>query len=396
MEILKPKDKLLLHGKEVSILKKLGQGQYGFVFLINVETIEDNLVLKITKPGGLNSEYEAFEILNGARGVPNYYGSGSLIVSDDKQFKFESTDGDGKYDYLIIEYIPNSIDLEKFTRIRKCNYTVNELKVIGNSCIAILRNIHERGVIHRDLKPDNFMIVDRENKRFELYLIDYGLSAILDEGNMNVIKYPAGNLLFTKIYSFASENNYPIDDLQSIVMILYYFYNGCNTEWIEWNDKFGHKHNNFKAYNLFRKTLFERFLNNEYFVNFLLGYKSEYSDKEMDAMYKRLSPIISHNDILRISYDTINDPYMDNKTLMRKLLELYLPNQFLVKISLKLIDDLPKSHEELREIYLGLMKTDINKTIFGFMMNAVKNPPEDQEELNIFYNNLLNILQTLE
>jgi len=36
--------------------------------------------------------------------------------------------------------------------------------------------IHERGVIHRDLKLENFVFVDDSNNADNLKLIDFGLS----------------------------------------------------------------------------------------------------------------------------------------------------------------------------------------------------------------------------
>lgn len=391
---LKEGDKLLIAGNELTIISKLGIGFFGLVLLVDLNSTGDKKVIKISKAGDLKNEIRAIDRLKGLPGVPTYYIDGSLDYDNSKEYKLKSVDR-GPYDYLIMKYIENSTDLAKYTETRKCDYELDEIKVIGRSCFAILKNIHSVGVIHRDLKPDNFIIAEEEDK-FNIYLIDYGLSVIFDEKYMGVIEKKDGNLLYRNIYSFRGNENYPTDDLQSMVSILYFFYNKCNLEWLDWHNRNKNYDPDYVQYNKFRINLMESFLSNFYFLAFLISYNEEFSDDEMDIMFNRLSPMLEVNQFLKIAREKVNSSETEFNELMAELTKFYLPNSKLILHTISLFRDPIEDYNGLKEIYDELIKTDINKTIFGYMSDSVRIPPKNKEDLNIIYDNLLIMLDMIE
>ena len=66
--------------------------------------------------------------------------------------------------------------------IAKGNLSVSKIHSIIYQLVTILKSIHDNGVIHRDIKPQNIMV-----KSGELYLIDFGFSTIfIDEDGEHV------------------------------------------------------------------------------------------------------------------------------------------------------------------------------------------------------------------
>ena len=62
-----------------------------------------------------------------------------------------------------------------------CNFQVAEVANIGIQLVYHVKNIHDQGMLHNDIKPDNIMVTSNtgqdeslENK--EVVIIDYGLA----------------------------------------------------------------------------------------------------------------------------------------------------------------------------------------------------------------------------
>ena len=102
--------------------------------------------------------------------------------------------------------------------------------MLFDQLIMRFRSIHDKGVVHCDIKPHN-ILMGIGNKSDTAYLIDYGLANfIIDLNGMHIEFNKDSNLIGT--VRFASPNSHQgyelsrRDDLIALGYLIYYIYNG--------------------------------------------------------------------------------------------------------------------------------------------------------------------------
>lgn len=79
--------------------------------------------------------------------------------------------------------------------------------MIGLQILKLIQYIHSKGVLHRDIKPDNFLI-GRGQNRDKIYMIDFGLAKkYLNKDNQSHIPY-RDNKDLTGTARYASVNTH--------------------------------------------------------------------------------------------------------------------------------------------------------------------------------------------
>jgi serine/threonine protein kinase len=99
---------------------------------------------------------------------------------------------------------------------------------LAKQMILIMKYLHSFGYIHRDIKPDNFVIGRKDKSK--LYCIDLGLCKKIISNNKHIPfcdnKSIVGTIRYSPIASTESFEQGRKDDLESIAYVLIYLFNG--------------------------------------------------------------------------------------------------------------------------------------------------------------------------
>jgi serine/threonine protein kinase len=199
----------LIIDKKYKIVSRLGNGGFGMIFKgINLNTNEE-IAIKIekkTEVSTLKNEAKIYNYLNKISGVP----------------KLRTYGSEGAYNYIVIDLLGES--LEKIKNNCSGSFSINMVLLVGIQMVQRIQEIHLKGIIHRDIKPDNFLINKNTNK---LYLIDFGLAKRYLDNNNNHIKLSINKgLVGTINYISINVHNGIVpsrrDDLESVFYVLLY------------------------------------------------------------------------------------------------------------------------------------------------------------------------------
>ena len=211
----KQKDPLLneVFFDKYKTIKKLGEGSFGKVYKAEY-----------------NGEYYALKFESRSRPKSLLEMEGTIMTYlQGPNIPFIKTYGQsGEYNLLVMQLMDKS--LEDIFRIRK-TFSIKTTAMIGFQLIGVLHFIHDKNIIHRDVKPDNCVMGSAELNE-NLYLIDFGLakkyrsSRTLKQYPLTRKKRLTGTARYASIHALEGYEQSRRDDMESVGYIMAYLLRG--------------------------------------------------------------------------------------------------------------------------------------------------------------------------
>jgi serine/threonine protein kinase len=200
---------------------KLGFGSFGEIFdCVDLETGSE-VALKIEPMQGvlaqLKDEATIYRILAGGVGVPRVFWSGAA----------------GRYNCLAMDKLGPS--LEDLISAHRQPFSLKTTLMLVDQMLARVQFLHEKFILHRDIKPDNFLMGLGPATNI-VYIIDFGLSHLYrnprtaERVAMTQHRSLTGTARYASVNAMRALEHGRRDDMESLGYVWVYLLRG-NLPW---------------------------------------------------------------------------------------------------------------------------------------------------------------------
>lgn len=212
--------------RNYTIVNSIGSGSFGHVYkgvhkfkltelvAIKRESVMSNFLL-------LRQEAKIYQYLSNTPGIA--------------ELKWFGRDND--YYYLVTELL--GVSLSNYNPLMKKNNITPSINLIGCKLLNLIENLHNHLIIHRDVKPDNFLferIDDTSlNLSSKLFVIDFGISVVYKNDGVHMPCELTNGLIgspnFASLHAHGRTTLSRRDDLESIGYVLLFLMNNNSLPW---------------------------------------------------------------------------------------------------------------------------------------------------------------------
>lgn len=211
---------MVVIGSKYEIVEPIGEGSFGCIYKGRNTNTGKLVAIKSDKGAGviLRNEAAMYRLLAGEAGFPRMR---AFWVEDEGAF-------------LVMDLLGRS--LSSVCSELPGPRPVSVVALVGVEIIRRLRSLHERGVIHRDVKPDN-LVFGTGTERTVLHLVDLGLARRYTDSDGRHCEMASGrDMTGTPAYASVSAHSGVTqsrrDDIESAAYVLLEMANGS----LPWGD----------------------------------------------------------------------------------------------------------------------------------------------------------------
>ncbi|GBP89106.1 Casein kinase I isoform alpha [Eumeta japonica] len=202
------------------IIRRIGGGSFGDIFLAVVVSDGEEVAVKVesikARHPQLLYESRVYKVLQGGIGIPHI-----------RQVLWYGYEKD--YNILVMDLLGPS--LEDLFNFCSRQFTIKTVLMLADQMLGRVEYIHCKCFIHRDIKPDNFLMgIGRHCNK--LYMIDFGLAKkFRDLRTRTHISYRedknlTGTARYASINAHLGIEQSRRDDMESLGYVLMYFNRG--------------------------------------------------------------------------------------------------------------------------------------------------------------------------
>ncbi|MBS1148851.1 MAG: serine/threonine protein kinase [Myxococcaceae bacterium] len=201
------------------VLRPLGEGGMGRVFLARHLKLDRLVALKTLKAVYASDPLHLQRFVQEARAVNRVKHPHLVEIYDFLE------EGPGRVCCVMEPLFGETLK----DRAKKAPLQITRaVKIVRQACGA-LSAVHQAGVIHRDLKPDNLFLVDRDGEADFVKVLDFGIAQVLDDAE-SLLTTRAGEVVGTPAYMAPEQTMAgPLDgraDIYALGTVLYVLLQG--------------------------------------------------------------------------------------------------------------------------------------------------------------------------
>ncbi|TFK76313.1 CK1/CK1/CK1-G protein kinase [Pluteus cervinus] len=208
-----------LVGVHYRVGKKIGEGSFGVIFegtnLLNSQTVAIKFEPRKAEAPQLRDECRSYRILAGCTGIPQIYHFGQ----------------EGLHNILVIDLLGPS--LEDLFDMCGRKFSIKTVCMAAKQMLTRVQTIHEKNLIYRDIKPDNFLVGRPGTKGANIiHVVDFGMAKqYRDPKTKQHIPYRerkslSGTARYMSINTHLGREQSRRDDLESLGHVFMYFLRG--------------------------------------------------------------------------------------------------------------------------------------------------------------------------